>query len=198
MIELSDGYFDVPAGKIAAVVTDFTMTAPPLRRPDPASVQCLLEMIERPQPEPYRALFRRIGAPWLWFSRRKMSADALQAIIGDAAVEIYRRHADGHDVGLLELDFRESGSCELAFFGVVPALIGTGAGRWLMNRALDIVWSRTISRFCVHSCTLDHPAAVGFYMRSGFRPVRRRIEIADDPRLSGIIETEVAPGVPLL
>jgi hypothetical protein len=39
MIELSDGYFDVPAEEIAAVVTDFIMTAPPPRRPDPASIQ---------------------------------------------------------------------------------------------------------------------------------------------------------------
>jgi GNAT superfamily N-acetyltransferase len=198
MTELSNGYFDVPAGKIAAVVTDFIMTEPPPRRPDPVLVQWHFEWIERPQPTEYRRLFRRVGAPWLWFSRLQMSDDALQATIGNAAVEIYRLHSDAEDLGLLELDFRESGSCELAFLGVVPTLIGSGAGRWLMNRALDIVWSRAISRFSVHSCTLDHPAALGFYIRSGFRPVRRRVEIADDPRLSGIIEPDAAPGVPRL
>jgi hypothetical protein len=55
-----------------------------------------------------------------------------------------------------------------------------------MNRALEKVWQRPISRFWVHTCTLDHPNALAFYMRSGFVPFRRQIEIAPDPRLQGV------------
>jgi len=67
-----------------------------------------------------------------------------------------------------------------------------------MNRALDIVWARAISRFWVHSCSLDHPAALSFYIRSGFRPFRRQIEIADDPRLTGLIAPGAAAQIPVL
>ena len=70
----------------------------------------------------------------------------------------------------------------VAFFGVTADLIGGGAGRWLMNRALELAWSRQVSRVWVHTCTLDHPSALAFYQRSGFRAFRQQVEIADDPR----------------
>jgi GNAT superfamily N-acetyltransferase len=198
MTQLTDGYFDVPAGKIAAVVTSLEMTERPPHRPDPPAVPWRLVRIGEPQPAAYRRLFRNIGSRWLWFSRLKLTDAALQAIIGADGVEIHHLIAGTEASGLLELDFRESGTCELSYFGVVPGLIGTGAGRWLMNRALEIVWSRDISRFWVHSCTLDHPAALEFYRRSGFRPFRRQIEIADDPRLSGLIAPEEAAHLPVI
>ena len=105
---------------------------------------------------------------------------------------------DGRDEGLLELDFREAGQCELAFFGVTAKLIGSGAGRWLMNRALELAWSRPVARVWVHTCTLDHPSALAFYQRSGFRPFRRQVEIADDPRLDGTVPRHVAKHVPII
>jgi GNAT superfamily N-acetyltransferase len=77
-------------------------------------------------------------------------------------------------------------------------LIGSGAARWLMNRALERAWSRPVTRFWVHTCTFDHPAAVAFYQRSGFRAFRRQIEIVDDPRLNGIAPRSVARHVPVI
>ena len=53
----------------------------------------------------------------------------------------------------------------------------------LMRRALERAWSRPISRFWVHTCTLDHQAAVEFYQRSGFTAFKRGVEVVDDPRL---------------
>jgi hypothetical protein len=70
------------------------------------------------------------------------------------------------------------------------------AGRWLMNRALEFSWSRPIARVWVHTCTFDHPAALAFYQRSGFRAFRRQIEVADDPRLDGTAPRDVARHVP--
>ena len=196
-MSLSNGEYDVPAGRIATIITSLEMTAPPPRRPDPPDAVWRL-VPDRPTLAAYRDLFRRAGAPWLWWGRLKLSDAGLQAIIGDARVEIYRLIVDDEDSGLLELDFRGGESCELAYFGVVPALVGSGAGRWLMNRALDIAWARPITQLWVHTCTLDHPAALGFYIRSGFRPFRRQVEIADDPRLAGFLPPDSAPQVPVL
>jgi len=39
---------------------------------------------------------------------------------------------------------------------------------------------------------------LGFYERSGFRPFRRQVEIAEDPRLSGLAPMDAAAHVPLL
>ena len=67
-----------------------------------------------------------------------------------------------------------------------------------MNRAVELAWSRPIRRFWAHTCTLDHPSALGFYKRSGFRPFRRQVEVAEDPRLSGLAPMDAAAHVPLL
>jgi hypothetical protein len=50
----------------------------------------------------------------------------------------------------------------------------------------------------VHTCTLDHPAALGFYIRSGFRPFKRQLELSTDPRLDGTLPPDAAPGVPII
>ncbi|MBW8903314.1 MAG: GNAT family N-acetyltransferase, partial [Bradyrhizobium sp.] len=181
---LPDGYSDVPAGKIAAVVTHLEM----LERPAPSDDRkrtWLLRRVEAPPLDWFRDVYRRVGEEWLWFSRAGMSDAELAGIIQAPLVDIYALVQDGCDEGLLELDFRTPGQCELAFFGVTAKLLGSGAGGWLMNRALELAWSRPISRLWVHTCTFDHPAALSFYQRSGFRAFRRQIEIADDPRLDG-------------
>ncbi|QQO35211.1 GNAT family N-acetyltransferase [Bradyrhizobium diazoefficiens] len=195
---LPDGYSDIPAGKIAAVVTHLEMTARPAARVDPPGTWTLRKA-DAPPLDWYRDLFRRVGEDWLWFSRARMSDTELAAIIRAAGIEVYALVVDGRDEGLLELDFREPGQCELVYFGVTASLIGTGAARFLMNRALERAWSRDdVHRVWVHTCTFDHPSAVAFYQRSGFRPFRRQIEVADDPRLDGTAPRTAARHVPII
>jgi GNAT superfamily N-acetyltransferase len=194
---LPDGYSDVPTGKIAAVVTHLEMLQRPALPPDPVGTWTL-RRVEAPRVDWFRDLYRRIGEEWLWFSRVRMSDAELAAIIQAPRVEIYALVHDGRDEGLLELDFRQSGQCELVFFGVTEKLIGAGAGRFLMNRALERAWSGPVDRVWLHTCTFDHPAALAFYQRTGFRPFRRQIEIEDDPRLDGTAPRHVAKHVPII
>jgi GNAT superfamily N-acetyltransferase len=194
---LPDGYSDIPTGKIAAVVTHLEMMAPPPRRDDPPGTWSLRKA-DTPALAWYRDLFRRVGEDWLWFSRARMNDTELATIIHAAGIEIYALVVDGREEGLLELDFREAGQCELVYFGVTDGLIGTGAARFLMNRALERAWSGEVRRVWVHTCTFDHPSAVAFYQRSGFRPFRRQIEIAGDPRLDGTVSRDAAKHVPMI
>lgn len=119
-------------------------------------------------------------------------------ILGDAGVEVYALEVDGRDEGLLELDFRRAGACELAFFGLTSALVGQGAGRWLMNRAIECAWTRPLERFWVHTCSLDSPGALDFYRRSGFTAYAVKVDLYDDPRLTGVLPREAARQVPLI
>src|SRR5690606_2599086 len=73
MSMLPDGYSDVPAGKLAAVVTCLEMRAPPPGRADPAQAGIALERIARPDAAWYRDLYGRISAEWLWASRLAMA-----------------------------------------------------------------------------------------------------------------------------
>jgi hypothetical protein len=52
-----------------------------------------------------------------------------------------------------------------------------------MQNGLELAWKKSIKRLWVHTCTIDHPRALQFYMRSGFAPFKRQLEIADDPSI---------------
>ncbi len=189
---------EVPAGRLAAVVTSLEMLALPPLREEHVGADLRLHRVARPEISWYREIFRRVGQDWLWFSRLQLDDKELGAILGNPLVEVYSVRQGVGDEGLLELDFRENETCELGFFGLTRALVGKGAGRWLMNRALEIVWSRKVRRFWVHTCTCDHQDAVSFYVRSGFRPFRQHVEITEDPRLTGILPRHVAPHAPII
>ena len=191
-----NGYTDIPAGKIAAVVTYLEMrTRPRLRRlpPNGRSVERLSDDLDR-----YRCLFRKVGEPWMWFSRAVMQDEALRAILRDPRVESLALVQGDHAIGLLELDFRPPGECELSYFGLIPEAIGQGAGRFLMNEAIRRAFRKNIRRLFLHTSSLDHPGALDFYRRSGFVPYRRAVEVADDPRLTGALEPTVAPQIPVI
>lgn len=190
-------YDPVPDTDIAAVVTFLEMRERPGTELPPSTLD--LQRIQSPTPERYRALFRLVGAPWLWFSRLTLDDERLAEIISDPKVELYvALDGNGRDVGMLELDFREAGQCELAFVGLIPDLAGLGHGRWLLAEAVSRAWRDGIIRVHVHTCSLDHPAALAAYRRAGFTPVRRAVERFPDPRLTGILPKDCAPQVPLL
>ncbi|MCG7391980.1 GNAT family N-acetyltransferase [Microvirga sp. ACRRW] len=192
-----DGYTDLPPGKIASIVTYLEMRSPPPSSPMEAQGDWSLQPLGNDR-DRYRTLYRRIGEPWLWFSRVVMPDEELAGILSNPKVEAYALNDGQNDIGLLELDFRSGGEVELAFLGLVPGIIGKGAGRFLMSEAIRRAFAQPIDRFFVHTCSLDHPAALAFYIRSGFTPYRRAIEVADDPRLQGLLPRECAPQVPVL
>jgi ribosomal protein S18 acetylase RimI-like enzyme len=190
-------YEPLPDGELAAVVTYLEMR----RFPElevPLSVLSL-RRVEVPQPEHYRELFRRIGARWLWFSRLILDDAHLAAIIQHPKVELDSvLDEGGREVGMLELDFRDAHECELAFIGLIPELSGMGHGRWLLAEAVRRARREGIERVHVHTCSLDHPAALAAYRRAGFIPYKRAVERFPDPRLLGILPRDCAPQIPLL
>lgn len=194
---IPDGYIDLPPGKIASVVTYLEMRTPSADREAPPS-DFTLRRVATPDLDWYRRLYREIGEPWLWFSRLRMSDDELRAILNDSAVDVFALAQHGSDIGIAEYDARRMPDIELSFFGVVPTFIGKGAGRALLDQSLRHVWNRQPQRVWLHTCTLDHPAALAFYRRAGFVSYRRAIEVADDPRLTGAIPRSTAPDIPIL
>ena len=191
---MSGALVDVPRGHVAAVVTYLEMRERPVPRPVPAS-PLRLERWATVDPERYRALFRRVGERWLWFSRLAMDDATLMAKVAEVHAVLDEA---GREAGLLELDFRVDGECLIRFLGLVPELAGQGHGRWLFAQALALAWRSGVDRVRVHTCSLDHPAALPAYLRAGFKACGRAFESFPDPRLAGLLPRDAAPQVPLL
>jgi GNAT superfamily N-acetyltransferase len=193
-----DGYTDLPAGKIANVVTYLEMTSPPPPARAPRRTDLALRHVARPDVAWFRGVIRAVGERWLWYSPLVMPAAELAAVIGDPGMETSILERDGVLAGISQLDRRVPGEVEIAFFGVTEAEIGTGAARWLMDRTLEAAFAPGVHRVWVHTCTFDHPAAVPFYVRSGFTPFKFAIEVTDDPRLTGQVPETAGPHVAVI
>lgn len=194
----TDGLTMLPPGKLAAMVTflvhDLGSDAAKAGLPEGFS----LERLGAADLGCYREIYRRVGAEWLWFSRLRMPDEALWSILASPKVEVLLLRGRDGPAGLLELDFRDAEAPELAFFGLVPEAVGAGLGRALMREALGRARAAGAQALHVHTCTLDHPKALSFYCREGFRPVKRAIEIFDDPRLDGTLPPDAAGWMPVL
>lgn len=158
-----------------------------VRRPDRRRFELPRGFAIQREPEidigEYRDLYRRIGDPWLWFERKKLDDRELRAIVHDPRVDIrVLRDERGVGVGLAELDLRSPPDAELAYFGLVPELIGRGVGRAFFDAVVETAWDAGIARFWLHTCTLDHPRVLEFYRRAGLEPFKTEQQIVVDPR----------------
>ncbi len=192
---LPDGYHVFPRGKILNVVTWLEMRAPPAV---PIATPLDLRPVPRPDLDWYRALFRRVGTPWLWAMHLGIGDAELAADIHDPSMPVFVARDGEAEVGLVVLDARQPGAVEILDFGLVPEATGRGLGRPMMAATLDRAFALSPERVWLHTCTHDHPAAVAFYKSCGFVAYATGVEVLDDPRLAGILPREAAPGVALL
>lgn len=161
--------------RIEVTITYLEQTARPnLPRPPAPKRKTALMRVENPPVHFYRYLYDLVGAPWNWVSRRKLSDDALAAIISDPDIYLYVLYVDGAPGGMAEIDARNADIHELKFFGLAPDCTGSGLGRFFLVNILDLAWSREPQKLRLETCTLDHPAALPLYQKFGFSVTGRK------------------------
>lgn len=116
----------------------------------------------------YRYLYDAVGREYNWRSRAKLSDAELKAILDDPLVELHGFFVDGVPCGFGELDRRIPNEVELKQFGLMREFIGQGLGKYFLQRTIDIAWQPRPERFWLHTCTVDHEAALPNYLKSGF------------------------------
>ena len=174
----------VPAGKVASTITYLQMTEPPSAPPPaPPPGKLALLRAEEPTVSFYRYLYDTIGEEWLWYERRAMDDESLEAVIRHPQVELYVLYVGGVPAGYGELDRRQTPDIEVAYFGLMPEFIGRRLGSYLLRCVVDIAWAHHPKRVWLHTCDLDHPSALAVYQRGGFEPYDQETVIIDDPSL---------------
>ncbi|MEQ1928938.1 MAG: GNAT family N-acetyltransferase [Parvularculaceae bacterium] len=138
---------------------------------------------ENPPNSFYRYLYRLVGDPHYWMSRRKLSDGELSRIICDPKVFIYVLYVGGVPAGMGEVDARNAAAAELKFFGVAPSYQTKGLGRFFLTHVIDLAWALGVTKLRLETCTLDHPAALPLYQKLGFSVFDQQIgqvELLDD------------------
>jgi len=168
---------------VPTTVTYLEMKRPPARLP-PQPVGCRLALMQV-DPMPlhfYRYLYATIGEKYMWVERLPLSDEELSRQVCKPEIEISVLYANGAPAGYFELDFTETPDIYLAYFGLFPEWTGRRIGPWLLGCALSEAFSRGANRVKLNTCTLDHPAALPFYQKMGFEPVRqveRELQVPD-------------------
>jgi GNAT superfamily N-acetyltransferase len=160
---------------IVTKTTYLEMLSPPAERPPAVRDDLTIERVSRPTVEAYRQIYSAVGGQLNWVDRLRMPADELLAIITHERVEIYLLEVAGQRAGFAELDRREGDQIELAYFGLYPEFIGQGLGKYFLEWTIERAWSHQPQRLWVHTCDLDHRAALPNYVKSGFMPYREEM-----------------------
>ena len=141
----------------------------PAHTPEPAPT--IARMQECP-PELFRYLYAEVGRAFRWTDREPWTDDTIRQHLANPGVSIWLMSWRNQRAGYFELRQHEDESVEIAYFGLLPDFIGRGWGKYLLTRAAQAAWALAPRRIWLHTCTLDHPAALPNYLKRGFQPVR--------------------------
>ena len=119
-----------------------------------------------PLPSLNRYFYTEVGRAWGWTDRLGFSDE--QWLEHAESVATFVGYYDGTPAGYFELQY-QGDSVELYYFGLLPEFVGKGLGGALLSSALGEAWALEPKRVWVHTCSLDHPAALANYQARGFK-----------------------------
>lgn len=164
-----------------------TRTYLEMRAPDelrPARVPSPAPRLERVGECPisfFRYLYAEVGRAFHWTDRLIWSDARVAEHLADPAVSLWLLSWQAAPAGYFELRRGDDRAVEIAYFGLLPDFVGRGWGGHLLTLAVEAAWALGPERVWLHTCTLDHPAALPNYLRRGFRPVREEMYTTELP-----------------
>lgn len=144
----------------------------PTTTPDP---EPRIERIEECPIAFFRYLYTEVGRAFHWTDRLSWSDETVRGYLDNPGVALWLMSWRGVPAGYFELRKHHDDSVEIAYFGLLPDFIGRGWGKHLLTRAVEAAWDLAPGRVWLHTCTLDHPAALPNYLKRGFQPVREEV-----------------------
>lgn len=161
------------------------ITSPDQLRPAAPSAQPYeLVRVEIPSPDLNRFLYATVGADWRWYERLPWTRARWRQWLERDEVATWVAYVRGAPAGYFELEVQPGGSVEICYFGLLPHFIGHGLGGALLTDAVNQAWEAGARRVWLHTCTLDHPAALANYQARGFalfRTVESWEDVPDTP-----------------
>ncbi len=116
-----------------------------------------------------RFLYVLVGHNWSWNDKLKWTEQQWQNYAESERLRTYVAYYDASVAGYYELRLDETVGVEIAIFGLAPKFIGRGFGGVLLTYALEQAWKLGPQRVWLHTCSLDHPAALHNYQARGLQ-----------------------------
>jgi GNAT superfamily N-acetyltransferase len=133
------------------------------------------ELLPKPiSADEYRTYYYEVGEKHFWLDRMVMPDEELFDKINASNVDIFLFYVNKEVAGYIEF-VKEEKHVEILYFGLMPAFIGKGYGKYFLHWVIAKAWSYLPEWIQLNTCTLDHPNALGTYKRAGFTEVRTEI-----------------------
>lgn len=116
-----------------------------------------------------RDLYLAVGEMWAWTDKRGWTDEQWKEYGLASELRTFAAYYNDSLAGYYELRRDDEGGVEIAYFGLLPDFIGRGLGGALLTNAIEQAWrmSPSVTRVWVHTCSLDHPGALGNYKARG-------------------------------
>lgn len=153
-----------------SVVTHYLeMTDAAQLRPSPAPAEAMqVRRLEEPDPEQNRFFYQSIGAEWQWHDRLSWDLDRWREYVSRPELTTWIASVSGNAAGYFELEDQAESGVQIVYFGLLPGFVGRGLGGYLLTTTIRQAWATGACRVWVHTCSLDHPAALANYKARGF------------------------------
>jgi ribosomal protein S18 acetylase RimI-like enzyme len=138
-------------------------------------VPCAVTRVEIPTPALNRFLYVAVGQSWAWNDRLEWDAARWREHVDRPELETWVAYVRGTPAGYFELEM-QGDDVEIVYFGLLPEFIGLGLGGTLLTAAIERAFGVGAARAWVHTCSLDHPQALGNYLARGMRVYRTEVD----------------------
>jgi len=162
-------------------IVHLELIAPDQLRPKAGRPEWGVVRVPAPLPELNRFFYTAVGGDWYWIDRLGWTYQDWLKYLNRPELHTWLVTVGGVPAGYFELEMQADGNIEIAYFGLLPAVVGEGLGGWALTRAVQECWATGAQRIWMHTCNLDHPAALANYLARGFREFKRETKYEDLP-----------------
>ena len=149
------------------------MTSPselrPKRPPETSASGVEIRAVDPPDFTVNRRFYCDVGGPWKWTDRLVWGDERWRRQIERPEIATWMALLNGVAVGYAELEKQPGDNVEISYFGLLPEFLGKNLGGWFLSETIRRAWEMDAARVWVHTCTLDHPAALANYLARGFQ-----------------------------
>jgi GNAT superfamily N-acetyltransferase len=123
-----------------------------------------------------RFLYSLVGEDWTWTDKRSWTDEQWQSYVNSDDLRTFVASFEGSIAGYYEIHRDAAQAIEIIYFGLAPEFIGRGFGGAMLTDAIERAWAWNARRVWVHTCSLDHPAAIPNYQARGMTIYDRQLE----------------------
>jgi GNAT superfamily N-acetyltransferase len=152
-----------------------------LRPARAASPDWAVVRVPSPIPELNRFFYTAVGGDWYWIDRLGWTYWDWLKYLDRPELQTCLITVAGVPAGYFELELQSDKNVEIVYFGLLASFAGRGLGGWALTRAVEEGWRLGARRVWVHTCDLDHPAALANYRARGFREFMRETKLEELP-----------------